>query len=92
MKVLYVCTDFNRSGAALAMIELACNEKQNDVEPLLVFPGHGDAVDGANSLGLKTKVIRSYEWTRPLNRKENVLTRLKWLLKYLYNVISIISS
>ena len=90
MKVLYVCTDFNRSGAALAMIELACNEKQNDVEPLLVFPGHGDAVDVANSLGLKTKVIRSYEWTRPLNRKENVLTRLKWLLKYLYNVISII--
>ena len=90
MKVLYVCTDFNRSGAALAMIELACNEKRNNVESLLVFPGYGDAVEEAKSRGLETKVIRSYEWTRPINRNESTSIRIKWFLKYLYNIISIV--
>lgn len=89
MRILYVCTDFNRSGAALAMIELAEKVYQLGHEVILLYPGYGDAVDEAKKRGLNYRVIRSYEWVKPLNRKEKISEKVKWYLKHIYNLISI---
>ena len=88
MKILYMATDFNRSGAALAMIELSEQMKNLGNEVLLVFPGYGEAVEEARLRGLSTKVIRSYEWVKPLYKKESLIIKGKWFLKHLYNYIS----
>ncbi len=90
MKILYVCTDFNRSGAALAMIELAEKVRQTGNDVLLLYPGNGDAVDEAKKRGLNYRIIKSYEWVKPLARKERLYEKIRWLLKHLYNIVSII--
>ena len=89
MKILFVSTDYNRSGAALAMIELAEKVKMLGNDVLLLYPGYGDAVEEAKKRDLNYRVIRSYEWVKPLVRKENLRIKIKWLLKHLYNLISI---
>ena len=89
MKILFVCTDFNRSGAALAMIELAEKVYHTGNEVLLLYPGYGDAVKEARKRNLNCRVIRSYEWVKPLARKESLLIKAKWFLKHLYNSFSI---
>lgn len=90
MKILYVSTDFNRSGAALAMIELSENIKKLGNDVVLVFPGTGDAVEEAKIRGLDYRIIRSYEWVKPKNEKESLSIKIKWILKHIYNIISII--
>ena len=89
MKILFVCTDFNRSGAALAMIELAEKVKMLGNDVLLLYPGYGDAVEEAIKRGQDYRVIRSYEWVKPLVRKESLRIKTKWLLKHIYNLIAI---
>ena len=89
MKILFVCTDFNRSGAALAMIELAEKVKMLGNDVLLLYPGYGDAVEEAIKRGQDYRVIRSYEWVKPLVRKESLRIKTKWLLKHIYNIIAI---
>ena len=89
MRILYVSTDFNRSGAALAMIELADNVRKHNHEVYLLFPGYGDAVEEAKKRGLNYSVIRSYEWVKPINRTEHVREKLKWFLKHIYNIVAI---
>ena len=89
MKILFVSTDFNRSGAALAMIELAEKVGMLGNDVLLLYPGHGDAVEEAKGRNLNYRIIRSYEWVKPLVRKENLRVKIKWLLKHFYNLISI---
>lgn len=89
MRILYVSTDFNRSGAALAMIELADNIRKHNHEVILLFPGYGDAVEEAKKRDLNYSVIRSYEWVKPINRKEYVREKLKWFLKHIYNIVAI---
>lgn len=90
MKILFVSTDFNRSGAALAMIELAEKIQQFGNEVLLLYPGYGNAVEEAEKRGLPQKVIRSYEWVKPLERQESWREKIKWFLKHAYNIISIL--
>ena len=89
MKILFVGTDFNRSGAALAMIELAEKVKIQGNDVLLIYPGYGDAVEEAKKRGLDYRVVRSYEWVKPLVRKESLRIKTKWFLKHLYNLVSI---
>ena len=89
MKILFVSTDFNRSGAALAMIELAEKVRMLGNDVLLLYPGHGDAVEEAKGRNLNYRIIRSYEWVKPLVRKESLRVKIKWLLKHFYNLISI---
>ena len=89
MKILFVCTDFNRSGAALAMIELAEKAREFGNDVLLIYPGNGEAVYEARTRSLPCRVVRSYEWVKPLGRKETLYEKLKWLLKHIYNFISI---
>ena len=90
MKILYVSSDFNRSGAALAMIELSEQIRSMGNEVLLLYPGMGEAVTEAKRRNLPYTIIRSYEWVKPLNRKESLKTRCKWALKHLYNMIAIL--
>lgn len=90
MKILYISSDFNRSGAALAMIELAENMQKLKNDVILLYPGKGEAVKEAVKRGLSCRIIRSYEWVKPLNKKESVSEKVKWTLKHLYNIISII--
>ena len=89
MKILFISTDFNRSGAALAMIELADNIRKLNNEVFLVFPGYGEAVEEAKERGLNCSIIRSYEWVKPIHRKESLPIKAKWFLKHIYNYISI---
>lgn len=89
MRILYVSTDFNRSGAALAMIELADNMRKLDNDVFLLFPGYGEAVEEARKRGLNCSIIRSYEWVKPIRRKEHLNEKIKWFLKHVYNIIAI---
>ena len=89
MKILFVCSDFNRSGAALAMIELSEKVRQLGEEVLLLYPGYGDAVEEARKRGLPLAVIRSYEWLKPLDRKESLYEKTRWFLKHIWNRIAI---
>ena len=90
MRVLYVSTDFNRSGAALAMIELAENMKLLENDVYLLFPGYGEAVIEARRRGLNCTVIKSYEWVKPLVENEPFAIKMKWMLKHLYNHIAVL--
>ena len=45
----------------------------------------GDAVER----GLDCRVIRSYEWLAPLDRKESLRERIRWALKHLWNQVAI---
>ena len=92
MKVLFVASDFNRSGAALAMIELAQNIQALGNDVILSFPGYGDAVVEARKRKLRCIVIRSYEWVKPTGRKESIPIKLKWALKHIYNCFPIIKT
>lgn len=90
MNILFVCTDFNRSGAALAMIELAEKVKEFGNDVFLLYPGKGNAVEEAQKRSLHYKIIRSYEWVKPLNRSEKLHEKVKWALKHIYNIIPIV--
>lgn len=73
----------------MAMIELADNIRKLNHEVVLLFPGYGAAVEEAEKRGLNYSIIRSYEWVKPINRKEHVTEKLIWLLKHIYNIIAI---
>lgn len=89
MKILFVASDFARSGASLAMTELAGEVKRQGHDVLLLFPAHSDAVNDAVLRGLDCRVIRSYEWLAPLGRRESLPERIRWALKHLWNQIAI---
>ena len=89
MKILFVASDFARSGASLAMTELAGEVKRLGHDVLLLFPAHSDAVNDAVLRGLDCRVIRSYEWLAPLGRRERLSEKTRWALKHLWNQIAI---
>ena len=89
MKILFVSSDFARTGASLAMTELAEEVKRIGHDVLLLFPARSNAVDDAERRGLDCRVIRSYEWLAPLDRRESLLERIRWALKHLWNRIAI---
>jgi hypothetical protein len=89
MKILFVASDFARSGASLAMAELAGEVKRMGHDVLLLYPARSDAVDDAVRRGLDCRVVRSYEWLAPLGRRENLREKIRWALKHLWNQVAI---
>lgn len=89
MKILFVGSDFARSGASLAMAELAGEVKRLGHDVLLLFPALSDAVADARRRGLDCRVLRSYEWIAPLDRRESLREKSRWALKHLWNQVAI---
>ncbi len=89
MKVLFVGSDFARTGASLAMTELAGEVKRLGHDVLLLFPAHSNAVEDARRRDLDCRIIRSYEWLAPLDRRECRREKIRWALKHLWNQVAI---
>lgn len=89
MKILFVGSDFARTGASLAMTELAGEVKRLGHDVLLLFPAHSNAVEDARRRGLDCRIIRAYEWLAPLDRREGLREKIRWALKHLWNQVAI---
>ena len=90
MRILYVASDCNRSGAALAMIELAGHIREMGEEVLLLFPGEGDAAAEARKRGLRCRVIRSYDWICTGREGNRAVDRGKWWIKSGWNWVAVL--
>ena len=69
MNIIYFTYDSNYSGSNISMIKLIIELKKYNINPIIVFPKKGDAIDFVEKNNLKYYIIKQYSWTMPIKIK-----------------------
>ncbi len=87
MNILFTPSDNDRyHGAFLSMAKLAfIMQKEYGYNVLVVLPYEGDGKELLDSYGIRSVVIRSYDWVIPITKQGNPKTILKQIAKSILN-------
>jgi glycosyltransferase involved in cell wall biosynthesis len=87
IKILFIASDNNRaSGAFLSMVTLCRILKENyNVYTYVILPQKGNGNGLLNEAGIDNRIIKSFDWIIPINKKRDFKTKTKIILKSIYN-------
>lgn len=86
MKVLYMSTYSNMSGANRSMLGIIDYVKEWGVEPFVIIPKHGPIEDELREKGIPYKLIPSAIWVNPGDSE--IKSHMKWILKKAINYLA----
>ena len=93
MKVVHFTTQGEyKGGGVLCLFDVIKHEISNNIEPVVIIKHHGDTEEKCKELGVKYKVIYSYDWLyRVMDNKSTIhkfLGKIKQMIKLVVNFIA----
>lgn len=91
LKIVFFPNDCDMiSGSSQCMYQLILDLMKMDlVEPYIIFPCKGDAIQLYNDNNIPYEVVRSWDWCTPTNPKNYIFQKTKDIVKFFMNWIAI---
>lgn len=88
MRVLFMGTDGNKSGASLSMIGVAKEARKMGIDVYIIIPSHGMLENELNKENIPYTVIRTFNWIQKSKQQYSLVDKLKRIMKCQWNNIA----